>query len=85
MSHRSDQVVRDVNQEVLDHARAIHQLPAHQQPDVADHDAIRRGAMERASAARERAEAALIRAQAGLARAQAGETRVELLARTPTP
>lgn len=54
----------------LDDARAILRLPTSEQPDVADAMAIRRGAIDRAAAARERAETALVRAQAAEIRAK---------------
>src|ERR1700733_3215880 len=44
---------RDVQQEALDETRAILSLPTSEQPVVADAATIRRGAMERAAAARE--------------------------------
>ncbi len=85
------QLNRDVNQESLDHAqegrdkqqealdstRLVLSLPTSEQPAVADLSAVRRGAMERALAARVRAETALARAQAAILRAEASDFRAK--------
>lgn len=76
---------RDNQQEALDQTRMLLSLPTSEQPATADESAIRRGAIERATAAKVRAESALVRAQASIVRAEALVVRAERGPTGPPP
>ncbi|MDX6687871.1 MAG: hypothetical protein QOF86_3999 [Baekduia sp.] len=71
------QTGRDTHQEGIDEQRAVHELPAAEQPKAVGASKLHHDAQLRAAAARARAEAALLRAQAALARAEAMEKRLD--------
>lgn len=70
---------RDEQQEDLDQAWLVLELPVNAPPHATSEDIVRQGALDRAVAARGRAEAHLIRAHASMTRAQAAEARARAL------